>query len=155
MTSPIPLKNIAIAGLIGELSFEAYAWLISPLVFGVALEPAKLVTGLTKMATGIELSYAGAFAIHFLIGTFVFAAFVALTHLVTRTTLLWSGIIAGVILWFIAQGILAPVLGRDFMMGFGSYTQSSFVGHVGMAALIGFMLTKLAVGSHRQSTAQT
>lgn len=155
MTSSINLKNLAIAGLIGELSFEAYAWLISPLIFGVALEPAKLVTGLTKMATGVQLSYGGAFAIHFLIGAFGFAVFVALTHLVTKTKLIWSGVIAGVVLWFVAQGILAPILGREFMMGFGNYTQSSFVGHVGMSALIAFVLTKLGEGARARPVTQS
>jgi len=45
---------------------------------------------------------------------------------------LGSGVLAGIVLWFVAQGVLAPLMGRSFMMGFGSYTQSSFVGHVGM-----------------------
>ncbi|MEP3440893.1 MAG: hypothetical protein ABJN72_05390 [Sulfitobacter sp.] len=155
MSSSLTVKNLAIAGLIGELSFEAYAWLVSPLIFGVTLEPAKLVTGLTKMATGVLLPYWGAFAIHFLIGAFGFAIFVALTHLVTRTKLIWSGVIAGVVLWFIAQGILAPVLGREFMMGFGSYTQSSFVGHVGMSALIAFVLVKLHAAMPRTAALQS
>jgi hypothetical protein len=51
--------------------------------------------------------------------------------------------LSGVILWFIAQGLLAPVVGRSFMMGFGTYTQSSFIGHVGMTVVIALIYHRL------------
>jgi len=35
-------------------------------------------------------------------------------------------------------------MGRSFMMGFGTYTQSSFVGHVGMTIVIAMVWQKLA-----------
>ena len=143
MPTLVSLKNLAIAGLIGELAFEAYAWLISPLLFGVVLAPSNLVMALTNIAFGIEIPHWLAFVIHFSIGAFGFAIFVYATHLVTKTKMIMSGVIAGFVLWFVAQGILAPVVGRTFMMGFGPYTQSSFIGHVGMAALIGFVFLKL------------
>jgi uncharacterized membrane protein YagU involved in acid resistance len=136
------ISTLALAGLIGEISFEAYAWLISPLIFGVQLEPAKLVTALTKIFTGIQLPYAGAFVLHFLIGAVGFATVVYLFKQLTKLGYLTSGLAAGFSLWFVAQGILAPVVGRTFMMGFGSYTQSSFVGHVGMCVLMGFLWQK-------------
>jgi hypothetical protein len=143
------IQNIGIAGLIGELSFEAYSWLISPILFGVKLEPANLVIGLTNAATGIQLSYAAAFAIHFLIGALGFAAVVYLVKHVSKFGYAIAGITAGFTLWFVAQGILAPLMGRSFMMGFGTYTQSSFVGHVGMTLLIAMIWKKL---SSRQPT---
>ena len=46
------LPKVALAGLIGEIAFEAYAWLISPVLFGVKLQPSFLVIGLTKKETG-------------------------------------------------------------------------------------------------------
>ena len=66
-TNPSPLPALALAGLIGELTFEAYAWLASPILFGVKLEPANLVIGLGKKLLSLDLPYAAAFAIHFLI----------------------------------------------------------------------------------------
>ncbi|MGJ8598168.1 hypothetical protein [Sulfitobacter sp.] len=129
-------KNIALAGVVGEITFEAYAWLLSPVLFGVKLEPANLVIGLTKAATGMQLPYAAAFAIHFLIGSLGFAAAVFLMKRITKVGYEVAGILTGLALWFIAQGILAPLMGRSFMMDFGTYTQSSFVGHVGMTLLI-------------------
>ncbi|MEP2472831.1 MAG: hypothetical protein ABJH45_14900 [Paracoccaceae bacterium] len=149
MPRVLMLRNLLIAGLVGQLAFEAYAWLISPLIFGPSLEPANLVIGLTRTITGATLSYWTAFAIHFVIGSVGFAVFVYLVHLLTKTGLIVSGIIAGVALWFIAQGILAPAMGRDFMMGFGTYTQSSAVAHIGMAALMGAVMARLGTQSSR------
>jgi uncharacterized membrane protein YagU involved in acid resistance len=137
------IRNLLIAGLAGEIAFELYAWLVSPLVFNVALGPANLVIALIKMATGATLPYWAGFIVHFTIGVIGFAAFVWVTHLVSRTRLVISGAIAGFVLWFVAQGLLAPLVGRTFMMGFGAYTQSSFVGHVGMATLIGYVMVVL------------
>ncbi|MFK7765148.1 MAG: hypothetical protein AB8B62_17930 [Roseobacter sp.] len=134
------LTSLLLAGLVGEVAFELYAWLMSPFVFGPALEPAKLVMGLTQKFAGVSLPYAAAFALHFLIGSLGFAVFV---HLVKRLSGLgyrMAGALGGLVLWFVAQGILAPLMGREFMMGFGAYTQSSFVAHVGMAFLIGVVL---------------
>lgn len=129
------ITTLAVAGLIGELTFEAYAWLISPIIFGVKLEPANLVIGLTKTFTGVQLPYGVAFLIHFLIGAIGFAAVIFLFKRIGRLSYLGAGLGAGLGLWFVAQGVLAPLMGRSFMMGFGTYTQSSFIGHVGMTVL--------------------
>jgi len=143
MTPNLSLKNILIAGLIGEIAFEAYAWLLSPLLFGVSLAPANLVVALAGTVLGVTLPYWLGFVLHITIGIVGFAAFVVLTHLLTKTHLVISGAIAGFVLWFVAQGLLAPVVGRTFMMGFGAYTQSSFIGHVGMSMVVGFVLLRL------------
>ncbi|MGJ8546395.1 MAG: hypothetical protein ACSHWZ_13205 [Sulfitobacter sp.] len=140
---------LSLAGLVGELSFEAYAWLVSPSLFGVRLEPANLIVGLGKKLAGVQLSYGPAFAIHFLIGIFGFAAAVFLVKRLSGLGYLATGLIAGVALWFTAQGLLAPLMGRSFMMGFGSYTQSSFVGHVGMTVIIAMLWQKLSTTAGR------
>ena len=139
---PTELKALAYAGLIGEITFEAYAWLVSPILFGVKLEPANLVIGLTKALSGLQLPYAAAFTIHFLIGAFGFATVIYLLKKLTRFSHLGAGVAAGLLLWFVAQGMLAPLMGRTFMMGFGSYTQSSFIGHVGMTVVIALLWKK-------------
>ncbi len=141
-TPAFPLMPLLIAGAIGQFAFEIYAWLISPFLFGTALEPANLVVALTNIFTGLEISYALGFALHTVIG----AGFVLLVwalHKAFSLRLVWAGALGGLILWFVAQGILAPVVGRSFMMGFGPYTQSSFIAHVGMAWLMGFALHHL------------
>lgn len=35
LTTSITLRNLALAGVAGEIVFELYAWLISPILFGV------------------------------------------------------------------------------------------------------------------------
>lgn len=143
MMKTLSLRNLLIAGLAGEIAFEVYAWLISPLLFGVSLAPANLVVALLKLAFGAIVPYWTGFFIHFMIGAFGFATFVWLTHRVSRINLILSGAIAGFFLWLVAQGFFAPVVGRTFMMGFGAYTQSSFIGHVGMATLMGYVMVSL------------
>lgn len=137
------LKKIFLAGVGGEIVFEAYSWLISPRIFGPILEPAKLVTAIVAKVTGIMLPYGPAFVIHFLIGSLLFALMVYAMNRVLRKGYVLAGLASGLILWFVAQGILAPFIGRPFMMEFGAYTQSSFVAHTTMMMAIGFLLSKL------------
>lgn len=132
--------DILLAGMVGELAFEIYAWVVSPVLFGLSLSPLKLVTAIVKKLSGFELAPIVAFLIHASIGVFVFSAAVFLFHTLTKIHLWFSGIITGLGLWFVAQGVLAPFIGRSFMMDFGPYTQSSFVGHVGMCLIIAAVL---------------
>jgi hypothetical protein len=141
---PRPLRQILLAvllaGLIGEILFEAYAWLISPNLFGVILQPSNLVIAITAKLTGVQLSHAMAFPVHFLIGSIGFGVFVYATRLLMPTRVWMTGICSGLVLWFVAQGVLAPFIGRSFMMDFGTYTQSSFIGHVGMTILMAHLI---------------
>lgn len=137
---PNLIVSLLLAGALGELVFEAYAWLISPLIFGISLQPANLVMALTGQFANLSLPYATAFVIHVLIGSLGFATIVWLTARATGLGYRMAGALVGLGLWFVAQGILAPLIGRDFMMGFGAYTQSSFIAHVGMALVIGAVL---------------
>ncbi|WP_171054716.1 hypothetical protein [Roseovarius arcticus] len=132
--------SIALAGLVGEIAFELYAWLISPLLFNVVLQPSNLVIALTAKLTGIQISHSLAFPIHFIIGSLGFGVFVYLIRLFVSSQVWIAGFVSGVVLWFVAQGLLAPFIGRSFMMDFGTYTQSSFIGHVGMTLLMARLL---------------
>ena len=147
MLSSLPLRIIAIAGLIGELLFEVYAWIISPLLFGVTLEPANLVAALSKIYLGIALPYPLAFAVHIFVGVLGFGLAVWCVHRFAKLPLVTAGVVGGFLLWFVAQGFLAHLVGRDFMIGFGSYTQSSFFAHIGMATLMGLIMDRLSHAS--------
>ncbi|WCR13046.1 hypothetical protein [Paracoccus seriniphilus] len=142
-------RNLLLAGLAGEIAFEIYAWLISPLLFGVALAPANLVVALIRIGFGIPVPYWAGFILHVAIGTIGFSGFLWMTHLILKRNLVLAGAIAGLILWFVAQGLLAPLVGRSFMMGFGAYTQSSLVGHIGMAMLMGYVMASLQARQSR------
>lgn len=134
------IMSITLAGLIGEIAFELYAWLVSPVLFGVILQPSNLVIAITSKLTGLQMSKALAFPVHFLIGSLGFGLFVYATRLLMPARVWLTGFVSGLVLWFVAQGILAPFIGRSFMMDFGTYTQSSFVGHVGMTLLMAHLL---------------
>ncbi|MFW2587666.1 hypothetical protein [Sagittula sp. SSi028] len=143
MTYVPPIRPLLIAGALGQIAFELYAWLISPWLFGVTLEPANLVMGLGKQLLGLSYGYPIAFALHVALGVVGFAALVWAAWRVLPRGWTTAGAITGVALWFIAQGFLAQIVGRDFMMGFGAYTQSSFVGHVGMTLVIAAVFARL------------
>ncbi|MEO9897775.1 MAG: hypothetical protein ABJQ34_20885 [Paracoccaceae bacterium] len=138
-------KKIVMAGIVGEIAFEAYSWLLSPVLFGPILEPAKLVTAIVAKISGAVLPYGLAFVIHFLIGAVFFALLVYVANGILRKGYVLAGVATGLVLWFVAQGMLAPFIGRPFMMDFGPYTQSSFVAHTGMMVVIGFVMSKLLV----------
>lgn len=142
---PITLPQLALAGVIGQISFEAYAWLVSPIFFGDPLQPSNLVVALTKLGTGIELPHLAAFLLHFTIGS-GFVLGVWALHRMFKLRMMVAGVLTGLVLWFVAQGILAPVVGRSFMMDWGPYTQSSFIGHVGMTTVMAYVLKRLTAG---------
>ncbi|MBV7408990.1 MULTISPECIES: hypothetical protein [Roseobacteraceae] len=148
-----PLRIVLIAGLIGELAFEAYAWLMSPLIFGVVLEPSNLIAALARIYLDASLGYGAAFAVHFAIGVVGFGSAVWLIHRLSGLRPELAGALTGLALWFVAQGGLAQLVGRDFMMGFGAYTQSSFVGHVGMATIMGAVIARLQARHRAERTA--
>lgn len=137
------LPMLLLAGVIGEAAFEAYAWFVSPVLFGPVLQPAYLIAALANKIFGVFIPYSFAFLIHFSVGAIIFPIAVLAVHQVTRLRFWMSGGVAGVLLWYIAQGMLAPFIGRSFMMDFGAYTQSSFLGHVGMAIVMGFVFTRV------------
>lgn len=139
------IKTSILGGLVAQIAFEVYAWLLSPTLFGPELQPSKLVVALTKKLLGLEISYETGYILHTLIGIIGFAIFTLLFYKAFRSRAFLSGLVAGVALWFIAQGILAPAIGREFMMDYGPYTQSSFVGHVGMTMIIALFLKRKRV----------
>lgn len=66
--------------------------------------------------------------------------FVYLVRVALKMRVWMTGVIADIALWVVAQGILAPFIGRSFMMGFGPYTQYLFIGHVGMTLVMAYLL---------------
>ena len=134
------IQAVVLAGVVAETLFELYAWLVSPILFDQVLQPSNLVIAIARIALGVDLPHGAAFAIHAFIGSIGFASFVYLIQRICKMTYLLSGVVTGVLLWFVAQGILAPFIGRPFMMEFGAYTQSSFIGHVGMCVIVALVL---------------
>jgi len=130
MMLPKVLPSLLIAGLAGEIAFEIYAFGVSPWVFGLALEPANLVNGLLARHLGVDLPYSAAFALHVLVGAVLFPLlYLALRRFGPLRSPVANGLLLGLALWLVAQGLLAPLVGRPPFMGFGAYTWSSLVAH--------------------------
>jgi hypothetical protein len=118
------------AGIAGEVVLESIAWAIAPVVLGRPMEPALLVSALGNTLFGMSIGTAAAFAIHLGAGVVIFPLGYLLFRAATRLSWAEAGILWGVVLWFIAQGLLAPLAGRPFMLGFGTYTWASLLTHV-------------------------
>jgi hypothetical protein len=138
---------ILLAGVIGEIVLELVAWVIAPVILGRPMQPALLVAGLARSHFGLGLSMPAAFMLHlvagvavFPIGYLLFRAAAGLRFPVT------AGIVWGVVLWLIAQAILAPLAGRPFMLGFGPYTWAALVAHVVYTLTVALSYERL---SHR------
>ncbi|MDA9918645.1 hypothetical protein N9D37_02040 [Erythrobacter sp.] len=129
---------LIVGGIAAELFFEFYGLVINPALFGFPMEPANLVIGLTKTFLGAPISYVPAYAIHLAIGILGFPLGYYLLRKTVFARLPWqiAGLAWGVILWFIAQGILAPVMGRAFMMDWVPYTWVSLFAHPTMTLII-------------------
>ena len=132
-------RQVLVAGLAGEAAFEAYAWWLSPDLFGVTLQPAFLVIAIVSKAAGFSLSYPVGCAIHLAFGAVGVPLALLAVRRLSGLGMFPGALVTGIILWFVAQGLLAPYIGRSFMMGFGAYAQTSFVAHVGMLLVVGLV----------------
>lgn len=119
-----------LAGFIAELAFEIYAFILSPLLFDLTLQPAGLVATLAERWLGVAMSMNVAFVIHAVAGIILFPlTYLAFARISLVTSPWANGLFWGLVLWVVAQGVLAPLAGRAPFMGFGSYTFSSLVAH--------------------------
>ncbi len=154
-SEPLPLIAVLlIAGVTAEIVFESFGLLLAPVLFGFQMEPANLVIGLIKTFTGVQVSYTTAYVLHLCVGAIVFPTGYVLLRRTMLARLPWvaAGLIWGVILWFIAQGILAPMMGRAFMMDWVPYTWASLIAHPTMTVVIAFVWYKSIEQSQQAPT---
>lgn len=127
------MKNfglLLIAGMIGEVGFELVAWGAAPWLLGQPMQPAVLVAELAQSLFDRALPMTAAFLIHVASGIVLFpsgyALFRAASGIRSPTA---AGLAWAVALWLVAQGVLAPLAGKPFMLGFGLYTWASLAAH--------------------------
>lgn len=124
------LRLTLIGGLAGEIAFEAFAFGLGPILTGRVMEPAYLVIALARLL-GAEIGYVGGWIGHLMAGLILFPlGYLAYLRLTPPQPWAMAGLIWGLILWAVAQGVLAPLVGRGFMMGFVSYTWASLAAHM-------------------------
>lgn len=131
------LLSVLAAGLVGEAVLEIISWGLAPPLLGRPMRPALLVADLARSLFGASLPMPAAFAIHLASGLVIFPLGYVLFHAAARAaSAAVAGLLWGVILWFVVQGILAPLAGRPFMLGFVSYTWAALVAHTAYALAI-------------------
>jgi uncharacterized membrane protein YagU involved in acid resistance len=130
------ITRIILAGLAGEAVFEALAWGVAPVLVGQPTQPALLVQTLAANVLGVEVDIGAAFAIHLLVGVALFPAGYAALRRRLPVAPLALGALYGVVLWFLAQGMLAPLAGRPFMLGFAPYSMVSLGFHLAYAMTV-------------------
>lgn len=133
------------AGIVAEIVFEILALIIAPLFLGQAMKPALLVAALSQEVLGVRISAGTAWLVHLLAGIVLFPAGYAL---VSRGlgALAWplAAICYAILLWLFAQGVLAPLAGRPFMLGFSAHTWASLVVHAIYVMTLAAALNRLA-----------
>lgn len=137
------LLLIVVAGVIGEILLEFIAWVIAPPLLGSPMQPAILVADLARSLFGVGVPKSLAWTIHLASGVIVFPVGYLLFQAATGIRPLVAGLCWGFILWLVAQGILAPLAGRPFMLGFIPYTWGSLVAHVAYALAVALVFAQL------------
>lgn len=133
------------AGIVGEAVFEIMALAIAPLLLGQAMKPALLVGALAQVVLGAQISSAAAWLGYLLAGAVLFPmGYVLFAR--GFGGLVWplAAMLYAVLLWLLAQGVLAPLAGRPFMLGFTAYTWASLGVHVIYILTVAAVLNRLA-----------
>ena len=139
------LLIVLAAGGIGELVLEFFAWWVVPATLGRPMRPDILVADIAQSLLSVEISVVLAATIHLMLGVLIFPLlFVVARAVIQFKTTMIPAVIYGVILWAIAQMILAPLAGRPFMLGLIPYTWASLVGHVLYTVVFAYAFARLS-----------
>lgn len=139
------LLLIFVAGVIGELYLEAFSWGIVPEFTGRPMRPDILVSDLARALGSIELWRPLAIAIHLFLGAVLFPViYLWAKPILKNMSWLVVSILVGVLLWLIAQSILAPTAGRPIFLGFITYTWASLAAHTTYMVVVAYIYEKLA-----------
>ena len=139
-------RTVLLAGLAGEVVWEIWARLITPVFVGGPLEPAALVQDVFHLSSRLPAEI-----IHFLVGLIAYPIgylLIAgpLARLITPWMPWWLVALAyGTGLWIFALYIMAHLFaGQPPFLGFIPLTWVSLIGH------LGFALALVAVAESRQ-----
>ncbi len=136
------------AGGIAEAVLEFFAWWIVPATLGKPMRPDILVSDIARSLLHIDISVVLAVTIHLLLGVLIFPLlFVVARAAIGFKTTLIPAVIYGVLLWAVAQMLLAPLAGRPFMLGLIPYTWASLAGHVLYTVAMALAITRLTTSA--------
>lgn len=134
--------HLLLAAAAALLAWEIFARTVAPLWIGGPLQPTGLVKSLFGNFLGLPISNAGALVVHIVTGLAIYP--LAYWLAVQRKSFGWvmDGALVGVVTWFFALGVVAPVSGLPFLLGISAITWAALVGHVvyGLTVAGGFTL---------------
>ncbi|MCU0883872.1 MAG: hypothetical protein MUC44_02830 [Beijerinckiaceae bacterium] len=111
------LWHLFIGGCAGLGFWEAFSAVPTALVAGFPLQPPELVKSLFQNVFGATISNTFAHALHYATGfAFYPLGYWILTRLIRSFGMPADGWIWGVITYFIALGVLAPLAGQTFLL---------------------------------------
>jgi len=135
---------IFVAGVIGEIVLETISWVISPRLLGLPMRPYILLADLARSLLGVKLAVPLTVAAHLALGAFIMPLiYVKARQALGLRSWLLAGIAWGVVLWLIAQAILAPLAGRPIFLGFIPYSWGSLAAHIIYAVVVAGSLERL------------
>lgn len=137
LPSATTLTNLALGGFAGLGFWELFAAVPTAWFAEFPLEPPELVKSLFAHQLGITLSTPVAKLLHYLTGFLFYPlGYYLLTRWVKRFGMPADGWIWGVITYFIALGVFAPLAGQHFLLAdVPRLSLMSLVGH----ALYGYL----------------
>jgi uncharacterized membrane protein YagU involved in acid resistance len=131
---PNSLRAI-VGGLLGTIAITFLMYFVAPFMLGQPMDVAKMLGDFLGTTRNIGL------AVHYINGTIIFS--------LIFTWVLWNvlpggptgkGISWGVILWFLSQAIVTPVMGGGFFSansGGAMAVAASLLGHIIYGAILG------------------
>jgi hypothetical protein len=141
----LPAGSAITAGIIGEAVFEVVGLLIMPALLGMPLKPALLVASLFGSVAETDLPMPIAWAIHLFAGVVVFPlGYLIFRRITNLRPWALAGALWGVLLWLLAQAILAPLAGRPFMLGLIPYTWAALIAHILYTPTVAFVLERVS-----------
>jgi len=141
----VPIGALLAAGIAGEIVFEVLAFVAAPAVVGQTMQPALLVMALARTLLGLEIGLVLGWAGHLLAGVVLFPlGYVAFRRLTGLRKWWLAGLLWAVVLWLVAQGVLAPLVGRPVMLGFVPYTWASLAAHALYSLTVALVWSRLA-----------
>lgn len=154
------------AGVMGEIVLEFLAWVIfphfvpkppmmqmlppwltdmAPAAIGMPMRPHVLLTDLGRSLLGVDLPVQLTVAVHLLLGFFVMPlVYVKARQVLKISSWFVAGTAWGIVLWLIAQAVLAPLAGRPIFLGFIPYSWGSLGAHIIYALVVAWSLERLS-----------
>lgn len=126
------LMRLIVAGALATFAWDVTTDVLTRLVLAQSPQP----FGLVQALLGIEQRWL-AEAIHYAVGMIAFPlGYVVAVRRLSPLPWVLNGALWGIALWIAALGVMAPLAGFGFMLGFGDITWASGIGHVVVGLVI-------------------